>query len=1112
MESNAEVVTKVNEAESENKPTQAEENQKAVNSSAETNESVGAADENKKEQESKEEVKEEPKETVKEEVKKEVKTEEDENGQTETTTVTIVAKKSDGEGSQSETTTTTTTTVTVVAKKPGDDADADVTDSSANTVETKTETTIVTKSEKSAEAGAATEPTVPDTSVEEVEETVVVEEEEEEAEAEAEEVESTSNQKAVAEPEQAETESEAESESESEEEVEEQPPQAAEQKEAEVPEKVQEEDTEEKPQTKKDFNDQIQDIISDIDSNIKAQEKITQLKEQELQLIQKQQELANQIQQQQILAQKLIAQNQLKEQELQAQQRVQQQLQNQQYQQHQQVYQKPAQPYANVINQQEDYNNVKESTNVSRTVDLRKIFTPATDAPEILPKNREDDIIENHALYKENSESNLTPELTKLDKMPLKLIMNPRGQMRDYNSLKESINVETGLLSPDNCAELITALQLHKGRGAELFAKRRRKADNWVVDETNAGTHSPSGIPDYQQYQPKPPTSPSIVPAYSDAGKHRVQLNIHQDQLIEKYSKPGVQVVKSPWEAALQTGSASSAFVEESKFPSQTPPAASPSYFNRDYVDLPVAPAPAPAPTTYGSQQDSYKNTYDTSAVTQRSQPLQPVNPQRELAYKPSVAQGWRGPQVELPREYREYYETLALQQANKYNNFGSIDYDRDRDIYYSQNSDIDYELYKESPDISFTVDVRNRLEQLEEFQQHFLQQQSRERELQKQRDLARYLRSQKEAEEKLKLNIKRCEIAREKAREIAAASSTEPKVSGDGNEETSEQVNVRELISSFEQQSLKQYEEALQTASRLSILKERSKNAELKMQDAFALENMSNRSIDVQGLYVPKEISLASYAPPPVQSPPQVQSPYARAQSPYVPPSNNVGNGYGRPSSYAPSSYEPAGQPSYEPVGQSPYGSGGQSAYGPGGQSAYGPGGQSSGFPLSKPSTGFSSAVPPKQQLYAPSSYQKVPQTSSQNAPPVNFNPSPLSFDKLSKFEQPEQRNVGYQPQRNLNVRGYSKVRNVSPAPFGGARSPIGQGSPISVSPQPHAQQYGGGGYGGYGQSARTASPGQSFNNCARGWGGGSGNAGQRSFLSQRPAVAADSLPYSDF
>lgn len=49
--------------------------------------------------------------------------------------------------------------------------------------------------------------------------------------------------------------------------------------------------------------------------------------------------------------------------------------------------------------------------------------------------------------------------------MPLKLIMNPHGKMRDYNSLKESINIKTGLLSPENCAELITALQLHKGRG-----------------------------------------------------------------------------------------------------------------------------------------------------------------------------------------------------------------------------------------------------------------------------------------------------------------------------------------------------------------------------------------------------------------------------------------------------------------------------------------------------------------------------------------------------------------------------------------------------------------------------------------------------------------------
>ncbi|XP_044779455.1 uncharacterized protein LOC6724693 isoform X9 [Drosophila simulans] len=409
------------------------------------------------------------------------------------------------------------------------------------------------------------------------------------------------------------------------------------------------------PNKPEDFNSQILNIISDIDINIKAQEKITQLKEQELKLIQKQNDLANEIHKQQILAKQLSAQNQLEHNDCQS----------GELDSHSQYQNERGGPTSTLYQK-----NVasKEYANVSKTVDLRKIFTPATDAAEILPKNRKlyassafysptlhptvEDQVElarriSHSLsdisnqtskgqsmyvnrkkrsdkwvhegrsqgndainpFKENSETKSTMEVAKLEKIPLKLIMNPNGKVRDYNSLKDLINVEAGLLSPDNCAELITALQLHQGR-------------------------------DFQQYQQRPVLSPNILPAYSDAGKHRVQLNIHQNQLIEKYSKPGLQVVQSPWKAALQTGSASSAFLEDTK--SFSPPAltAIPSSQtdSKDWTD-------ANEPMPHGS---SRRHT-NAIASSPRSV-IVPSNPQRDLAYTPCVAQGWGGRSVELPK------------------------------------------------------------------------------------------------------------------------------------------------------------------------------------------------------------------------------------------------------------------------------------------------------------------------------------------------------------------------------------------------------------------------------------------------------------------------------
>ncbi|XP_043071841.1 uncharacterized protein LOC6570330 isoform X2 [Drosophila grimshawi] len=825
----------------------------------------------------------------------------------------------------------------------------------------------------------------------------------------------------------------------------------------------------------KDINNQIENIISDIDINIKAQEKITQLKEQELQLIQKQQELANQIQQQQLLAQRLIAQNRLQEQELQQQQMQQQQLpQQQQHQQflpQQEAAPKLTQEYTKSYSRQEDSYDSKESSNMSRTFDLRKIFTPATDAPQILPKNRklyassafysptlhptvedqvelarrishslsdisnqkskgqsmyvnrkkrsvkwvheasgqgEDDIIETQSLNKENAESNLMmTELTKPpEKTPLKLVMNPRGQMRDYNSLKESINIESGLLSPDNCAELITALQLHKGRGAELFAKRRRKAENWVVDETNAGIYSPSGLPDYQQYQARPPTSPNLLPAYSDAGKHRVQLNLHQDQLIEKYSKPGVQVVKSPWEAALQTGSASTAFLDGSNYRSQTPTAslASPVNFNQDVIDyhqgLPSASKCSPSPCIE-------QNLFNKTAC----------NPQRELAYKPTVAQGWGGRNVELPREYySQEWETQNIDNINE------------------------YVLARNSND-----DIQQRLQQLEQFQQCFMQQQ---RMAALNRDYKNIITIDRGQQSKYinPINIKNTLSNTTTMPAPSKVILTES--AADTDDDINEPVNVRELIYSFEQQSLKEQEE-------LRINRWQKRMSE----DNCELEKELNQS---EGLYVPKEISLSSYAPPPVQSRDQQQRSYN------FPGSTNVD--YSQ--SYQNSPTE---------------------------------------FPISTPTNPYSS-VPPKQQLYGPQSYQKVPPISMQSAPQVNFNPSPLSFDKLAKFQESAPNQL-YLNVNNQMSRYGSGVRNASPTPFGSTGNIDHRSTPIK-SPQQH--------FGGYGQNIThsapltmspkvRSAPGQCFNNSARGWSAGS-TVPQRNIYCPRVPVVAEGLPYSDF
>ena len=189
--------------------------------------------------------------------------------------------------------------------------------------------------------------------------------------------------------------------------------------------------------------------------------------------------------------------------------------------------------------------------------------------------------------------------------------------------------------------------------------------------------------------------------------------------------------------------------------------------------------------------------------------------------------------------------------------------------------------------------------------------------------------------------------------------------------------------------------------------------------------------------------------------------------------------------------------------------------------------------FPINKSyqqgvSSTFGHMQSPKQQYFPPQSYQTVCPNNNQNVPQVNFNPSPLPYDKLAKFENPPTDNSSQaiSPNRSyhLNVRG-SKVRNTSPAPFAGSQhrpyTPTSEsynygGTPIS-SPRPNAL---------FGR--HTPNPCQilnapTYNSLARGWGCSdidsnisTGYQGARNHVStpiKYPSIVnAASIPYTDF
>merc|ERR550519_5670 len=94
----------------------------------------------------------------------------------------------------------------------------------------------------------------------------------------------------------------------------------------------------------------------------------------------------------------------------------------------------------------------------------------------------------------------------KHDTVPnMKLVMNPEGKVTDWDDLapdqrpdysQVAVHAAPSLSLPEVADPVAESLNAGVGKGGELFAKRRQRAENWVVDETSIGQAKPSAFAD----------------------------------------------------------------------------------------------------------------------------------------------------------------------------------------------------------------------------------------------------------------------------------------------------------------------------------------------------------------------------------------------------------------------------------------------------------------------------------------------------------------------------------------------------------------------------------------------------------------------------------------
>merc|ERR1719357_1146932 len=120
----------------------------------------------------------------------------------------------------------------------------------------------------------------------------------------------------------------------------------------------------------------------------------------------------------------------------------------------------------------------------------------------------------------------------------LKHVMNPEGRTVEWGdvSQEEQANMEAmaersaiNITKPDPIAESLNA---EAGKGGELFAKRRKKAENWVVDESTVGCAKPSAFAD--KFMSEQTERQAQFAQEAHAARQQKAAEVSQQQVIQQ--------------------------------------------------------------------------------------------------------------------------------------------------------------------------------------------------------------------------------------------------------------------------------------------------------------------------------------------------------------------------------------------------------------------------------------------------------------------------------------------------------------------------------------------------------------------------------------------------